>query len=130
MRKLLILIGIFVLVGCSALAISEFMDVTEFFGVSETKCIYVELNHLVKVGEGDEDEIVVKSVGRDDICIPNVIEKNIIYDSKGVVEIIIVTKEGTTTFKRTSPTENQPRFMTIGEVIEFDTCEECREFYK
>lgn len=125
MKKLLILVGIFVLVGCCALVISEFMGVTDFFGVRETKCIYVELNHWEKVGE---DEAI--QVGRDNICIPDVIEKNIIYDSKGVVEITIVTKEGTTTFKRTSPTEEQPRFMTIGEIIEFDTCEECREFYK
>ena len=125
MKKLLILVGIFVLLGCSALVISEFMDVTEFFGVSETKCIYVELNHYEKVGENEAIQ-----VGRDNICYPNVIEKNIIYDSKGIVEITIVTKDGTTTFKRTSPTENQPRFMTIGEVIEFDTCEACEDYYK
>ena len=113
------------LVGCSALVISEFIDVTEFFDVRETKCIYVESNHWKKVGE---DEAI--QVGRDNICIPDVIEKNIIYDSKGIVELTIITKEGTTTFKSAFPTENQPRFMTIGEVIEFDTCEGCREFYK
>ncbi len=92
--------------------------------VSDTKCLYVELNHWEKVGENE-----VRQVGRDNICYPNVIEKNIIYDSKGVAEITVVTKEGTITVKRTSPTENQSRFMTIGEIIEFDTCEECGAFY-
>jgi len=125
MKRKSCMVIIILLLGCSALVISEFMDVTEFFGVSETKCIYIELNHWEKVGE---DEVI--QVGRDNICYPNVIEKNIIYDSKGVVEITIVTRDGTMTFKRTSPTEDQPRFITIGEVIEFDTCEECEDYYK
>lgn len=130
MKKLLIIVITFVFLGFGSLAISEFMDVTDFFSARQTKCLYVELNRWEKVGETDDGEIVAKNVGRDNICIPNVIEKDIIYDSKGVVEITIRTKDGTTTFKRTSPTGDQPRFMTIGDVMEFDTCEECTAYYR
>lgn len=91
--------------------------------VSDTKCLYVELNHWEKV---EEDAAISKGI--DDVCIPDVVDWNIVYDHRGPVEITIETKERTMTFRRTYPTESQPRFMVIGEVKEFDTCEECEAF--
>lgn len=83
---------------------------------------YIE-DYIEKTGEN-----TAVSRGIDDVCFPNVIDWNAVYDDRGIVEITVKTEESTRTFRRSYPTENQLRFMQIGEVKEFETCEECEAF--
>ena len=93
--------------------------------VSDTKCLYVGLEIWEKTGEN-----TATFVGRDGICYPDVIDRVIVWDSKGIAELHIVTKKETLIIKRGSPTENQPRFMDIDcdGMRYFDTYKECEDY--